>query len=110
MEIDVDSMSLEDLRTLRSQLDKAISSYETRRRKEALAAAEKAAREMGFSLSDLTGAAGRGRRGAAASAGEGQPKYAHPEDPSQTWSGRGRRPRWVTEQIGAGKSLEDLLA
>lgn len=111
MEIDVDSMSLEDLRALRTQLDKAISSYETRRRKEALAAAEKAAREMGFSLSDLTGAAGRGRRGGgAAPAGESQPKYAHPEDPSQTWSGRGRRPRWVTEQIGAGKSLEDLLA
>ena len=42
--------------------------------------------------------------------GEGQAKYAHPENPSQTWSGRGRRPRWVTEQIESGKSLEDLLA
>lgn len=109
MEVDVDSMSLDDLRALRTQLDKAISSYETRRRKEALAAAEKAAREMGFSLSDLTGAAGRGRRGGAAGP-EGQPKYAHPDDPTQTWSGRGRRPRWVTDQIEAGKSLEDLRA
>lgn len=103
-------MSLEDLRALRTQLDKAISSYETRRRKEALAAAERAAREMGFSLSDLTGASGRGRRAGAASAGEGQPKYVHPEDPNQTWSGRGRRPRWVTEQLEEGKSLEDLRA
>jgi len=102
-------MSLDDLRALRTQLDRAISSYETRRRKEALAAVEKAAREMGFSLSDLTGASGRGRR-TGASAGESQPKYAHPDDPNQTWSGRGRRPRWVTEQIEAGKSLEDLRA
>ena len=103
-------MSLDDLRTLRTQIDRAISSYETRRRKEAMAALERTAREMGFNLSELTGAGGRGRRGGSASAGEGQPKYAHPEDPNQTWSGRGRRPRWVTEQIGAGKSLEDLLA
>lgn len=109
MEIDVDSMSLDDLRTLRSQIDRAISSYETRRRKEAMAALERTAREMGFNLSELTGAAGRGRR-SGGPAGEGRPKYAHPDDPNQTWSGRGRRPRWVTEQIGAGKSLEDLLA
>jgi len=102
-------MSLEDLRALRTQIDRAISSFETRRRKEALAAAERAAREMGFNLADLTSGSGRGRRGSAA-AGESAPKYAHPEDASQTWSGRGRRPRWVTEQLEAGKSLEDLRA
>lgn len=107
MEIDVDSMSLDDLRTLRNQIDRAISSYETRRRKEAMAALERTAREMGFSLTDLTGAAMRARRNGG---GEGQAKYAHPENPSQTWSGRGRRPRWVTEQIESGKSLQDLLA
>lgn len=101
-------MSLDDLRTLRTQIDRAISSYETRRRKEAMAALERTARDMGFSLNDLTGNQTRGRRGAAASGGENPPKYAHPDDSSQTWSGRGRRPRWVTEQIEAGKSLDDL--
>ena len=110
MEIDVDSMSLDDLRTLRSQIDRAINSYETRRRKEALAALERTARDMGFNLSDLTGAQqARGRR-AAAAGGENPPKYADPDNPNQTWSGRGRRPRWVTEQLNSGKSLEDLLA
>ena len=107
MEIDVDSMSLDDLRNLRTQIDRAISSYETRRRKEAMAALERTARELGFNLNELTSPSSRGRRGGA---GEGQAKYAHPENPSQTWSGRGRRPRWVTEQIESGKSLEDLLA
>lgn len=107
LEIDVNSMSLDDLRNLRTQIDRAISSYETRRRKEALAALERTARDMGFNLADLTGAQqARGRR--AAAGGESPAKYAHPEDPSQTWSGRGRRPRWVTEQLESGKSLEDL--
>ena len=33
-------------------------------------------------------------------------KYANPEDPTQTWSGRGRKPIWVHESLEAGKSLE----
>ena len=36
------------------------------------------------------------------------PKYRNPQPPHETWSGRGRQPRWVTEMIDAGKSLDDL--
>lgn len=28
------------------------------------------------------------------------PKYRHPEDHSKTWSGRGKRPVWITEYLG----------
>jgi DNA-binding protein H-NS len=37
------------------------------------------------------------------------PKYRNPKKPSETWSGRGRRPRWVQAQLGSGKRLEDFL-
>ncbi len=40
---------------------------------------------------------------------EVRPKYQNPDDPSQTWAGRGRTPRWVNKMIEAGKSIEDLL-
>ena len=36
------------------------------------------------------------------------PKFRNPQPPHETWSGRGRQPRWVTEMIDAGKSLDDL--
>ena len=36
------------------------------------------------------------------------PKFRNPEPPHQTWSGRGRQPRWVRELLAAGKSLDDL--
>ncbi|PAT00314.1 MAG: hypothetical protein BSR46_03245 [Candidatus Dactylopiibacterium carminicum] len=36
-------------------------------------------------------------------------KYANPSNPAQTWTGRGRQPLWVGEQLTAGKNLEDLL-
>ena len=37
------------------------------------------------------------------------PKFANPDEPSQVWSGRGVRPRWVTEKLASGLSLGDLI-
>jgi DNA-binding protein H-NS len=37
------------------------------------------------------------------------PKYRNPERPSETWSGRGRQPRWVGTQLRKGKKINDLL-
>ncbi|MBM3603999.1 MAG: H-NS histone family protein [Alphaproteobacteria bacterium] len=101
MNIDFDKMSLKEMRDLRTKLDRAINSYEDRKRREALAAIEEAAREHGFNLAELTGAKPR-RSGSVA------PKYVHPEDQTMTWTGRGRKPRWVQEHLEQGKSLEDL--
>jgi DNA-binding protein H-NS len=38
-----------------------------------------------------------------------QPKYRNPERPFETWSGRGKQPRWVVSQLGAGKKVDELL-
>ena len=100
MNIDLDSLSLKDLRELRNKLDRAISTYEDRRKREALVAVENAAREFGFNLAELT-AAKQARSKVA-------PKYANPQDPDATWTGRGRKPRWVQEALDAGKTLESL--
>lgn len=37
------------------------------------------------------------------------PKYRNPERPSETWSGRGKQPRWVGAQLMTGKKITDLL-
>jgi len=36
------------------------------------------------------------------------PKFRNPAQPDQTWSGRGKRPRWVTELLNAGVSIRDF--
>lgn len=35
-------------------------------------------------------------------------KYRHPEDANLTWSGRGKQPKWVQEQLDQGVTLSDL--
>jgi DNA-binding protein H-NS len=37
------------------------------------------------------------------------PKYQNPKNPAETWSGRGKQPRWVRTQLKAGKSLKHFL-
>jgi len=36
------------------------------------------------------------------------PKYGNPLAPSQKWSGRGKRPRWVIAALATGQRLDDL--
>ena len=36
------------------------------------------------------------------------PKYRNPERPSETWSGRGKQPRWVVAQLKSGKRIDDF--
>jgi DNA-binding protein H-NS len=37
------------------------------------------------------------------------PKFRNPADPTQTWAGRGKQPRWLASQIKAGKKVADFL-
>ena len=37
------------------------------------------------------------------------PKYQNPSDPSETWAGRGKQPRWLVTQLKAGRKVDDFL-
>ena len=36
-------------------------------------------------------------------------KYWNPEDHSQTWSGRGKKPLWISRLLKTGAKLDDLI-
>ena len=102
MAFDLNSMSLQELKDLQGQVARAIASFEDRKKKQALAELEEKARAMGFTLAELTGASVPRKRAPASA------KYANPANPSDTWSGRGRKPRWFSEALKAGKKPEDM--
>ena len=37
------------------------------------------------------------------------PKYQNPENPAETWAGRGKTPRWMAAALKKGKKKEDFL-
>jgi len=61
------------------------------------------AKEHGFEIHELFG---KGRKGK----GTVAPKYRDPKNPENTWTGRGRMPRWMTAATKGGKAKkEDYL-
>ena len=102
---ELENMSLDDLKKLSREVEKAITSFEERKRKEARKAMEKVAREYGLSVEDVIGAQKATSRSSKSAA-----KYRNPANHGETWSGRGRQPGWYKAAIAKGKSPDDMLA
>jgi DNA-binding protein H-NS len=95
------TMPIAKLQALKSQVEAAISARVTERR-----------RELESELSKLAGFGGRGKAtkfGRGGRIGAVAPKYRNPENPAETWAGRGLKPRWLAAAIKGGKTLEDFL-
>jgi DNA-binding protein H-NS len=95
------TMPIAKLQNLKSQVEAAISAKVTERR-----------RELEIELSKLAGFGGRGKAtkfGRGGRMGPVAPKYRNPENPAETWAGRGLKPRWPAAAIKGGKKLDDFL-
>ena len=112
--LDLESMSDGDLRALMRQARETLGERITRRLDEF----KQLAREAGFEVTLRRVGEGEGQRRRRRSPAETEgadhrrevaPKYRNPGNPAETWSGRGRKPRWVEEQVAAGRGLSDLL-
>jgi DNA-binding protein H-NS len=98
--------TLGELKGLQHDIERAIKE---RQRQEVQKAREQIlalARDAGVSIKELLGKAEAKTKN-----GSGQkvrPKYQNPMDSSQTWTGRGRQPKWISEALANGKSLDDF--
>lgn len=102
--MDLNSLTLQELKRLMKEVTNAIANFEDRAKANARSELEAKARELGFSLAELfTTELPFKRTRASAPA-----KYRDPDNPAETWSGRGRKPKWYVAALQAGRSQEDL--
>jgi DNA-binding protein H-NS len=99
---ELDRMSLRELQELEVKVRRAKASAQDRSRTDLRKKIETMVSDAGFKLSDIFG--GRGGKGRTVAA-----KYVNPDDPSETWTGRGRKPRWLTAKLQEGAKLEKFL-
>lgn len=77
----------------------------------------KLAKASGYSIEALFGAEpATGRKSATKATGKTgrklgkvPPKYRNPANPQETWTGRGKQPRWLAELTAKGKKAEEFL-
>ena len=96
------AMSVDRLMSLRDRVNAALGAKVVQERRTLQSELAKLNRFEGGGARSKS-AFGRGARGAV------PPKYRNPENPSETWAGRGLKPRWLTAAIKTGKKIDDFL-
>ena len=119
MSIDINSLSARELETLinkakkrKTTLAKRKPVAQVRRKLEQQAKAEGYTIEELFGTSGATAAAPRSTGRVAKKArklGKVPPKYRNPDNPQETWTGRGRQPRWLAALTAEGRQVEEFL-
>jgi DNA-binding protein H-NS len=112
-------LSLTELNRQKSRIEAEIARRSQNSKRDLLKKVQKLANDAGVPLSELLGggkapkatktaksATPKKPRG---SKGKVAPKYRNPAEVSQTWTGRGRQPLWVSGYVASGKSITDLL-
>ena len=95
--VDLDAMSFDELRSLISDAEVAMARQLQERRREVVAQMRELAASVGVQFEIIADASPKRRRSAASA-----PRYRNPENPEQTWSGRGKRPQWFVASVNAG--------
>lgn len=105
MNLNLNNLTLAELKALRDSIDIELELRGKEQRQKLLQEFRDKAREYGVSLEELL--AGQKIK-AVRPTGKVAAKFANPSNPEQTWTGRGKKPRWVSECLAAGNSLDEL--
>lgn len=100
--------SVKELEKLKKDIDKEIGARRKHEERQAREELKEVAAKYGFTLNELVG--GTPAKPKSRSVDKPQEKFRHPDDPTKTWTGRGRKPKWVKEWEAAGCSIDDLKA
>ena len=107
----IESMSESELRELIQNAEDALDRLVAKRARATLKEAKRMAADVGFELTFTKIGKPRKRKAKTepqASRAKVLPKYRNPENADETWSGRGRQPKWVQAALAAGEKLSDL--
>lgn len=102
--MNLEKMSYGELTALRNEIDAVLARKQAEEKEALKSKLAEMAKASGFSIEDIVGKGVRGGKGSVPI------KYRDPKNAQNTWTGRGRMPRWMvaaTKQRGVKK--EDFL-
>lgn len=100
--MDLKKLNEKELSALQADIQAELARKEQEKRKQVIEEVRALLKKHGMTFDDLP------LRGRGGPKGKVPPKYRSKQDPKKTWSGRGRKPRWVEEHLKKGGKLEDL--
>lgn len=104
--MDLAKYSVAELKNLQVRISEEIENRKVSEKQKVLDEMKALAAANGYSLEELLGKAGKAKKGGVR--GPVAVKYRHPDNAGLTWTGRGRKPAWVTDWLAGGKKIEAL--
>jgi DNA-binding protein H-NS len=101
MNIDLTALSLAELHDLIANAQQALNAKQKQERKQIIAEIHALAASAGVTVTIQEAGKATGNKVA--------PKYRNPDQPTQTWSGRGVKPRWLAALVSAGHDPQEFL-
>ncbi len=108
MNPDLSRMSIEQLQQLIIDAEEMIRKIQREKKSEVMRQMRQLASTIGVSIEVVPESRGPGRRRSGPRT-KTPPKFHNPANTSQTWTGRGPKPKWFKDAIASGKSPDDLL-
>ena len=105
--IDLAGHTLSELKGLQHDVERAIKDRQQQDVHKAREQILAIAKDAGVSVEELLG--NGGPKAKKATGKKVEAKYQNPKDTSQTWTGRGRQPRWMAEAVANGTRPDDFL-
>ncbi len=101
--VNVDRMTLKEINDLEAKIAKAKSAARDKAKSDLKDKIDRLVEGSGFTIAELYGFAARGRGRSKSAA-----KYANPDNKSETWTGRGRKPNWLVARLKKGAKMDDF--
>ena len=104
---DISNLSVEELKRLQIEAEALIASKKDQAIEDAYTQINAIAENVGLSIEQILefGATKR-NKGTRKSV---DPRYRNKDNAAETWTGRGKQPRWLVAQLEKGAKLEDFL-
>lgn len=104
---DISKLSVEELKRLTAEAEALIESKKDQAVEDAYNQIIAIAETIGLSLEQFIEYGAHKRKKTTRKAVE--PRYRNTNNPTETWTGRGKQPRWLVAEIEKGAKLEDFL-
>ncbi|WP_298147384.1 H-NS histone family protein [uncultured Acinetobacter sp.] len=104
---DISNLSVEELKRLQAEAEVLIASKKDQAIEDAYSQIMTIADNLGLSIEQILEFGTQKRKKNTRKAVE--PRYRNKANPTDTWTGRGKKPRWLVAELEKGAKLEDFL-
>ena len=106
--IDLSGYNLGELKGLQHDIEKEIKSRQHKDLQKAREQILAIAQGAGVSVQELLATGDKKLKQGKVTGQKVPARYQNPKNNAQTWTGRGRQPKWIAEGVAGGMSIDDF--